>query len=430
MNRNIRSAASLLGLCAALIAGTGKPAGATTWCVNPGGTAGCFAKIGLAVSAAMPTDTINVAIGTYKEDVVIGKPLSLVGANARGTIIDATGLPNGIYIDGFDNPGLSEVVVTGFTVKNANFEGILVTNASFVTLSGNDVTNNNAGLNTSTATCSGLPALETSEGEDCGEGIHLIGVDHSILANNTSENNAGGILLSDETAATHDNVLTGNMVRNNPFDCGITLASHPPAAGGSPLGIVHNTIANNVSLHNGYQVPGAGAGVGIFTFLPGGTVTGNVVINNRLMNNGLPGVAMHAHSPGENLNDNIIVANEISGNGADTGDTVTPGPTGINLNSGFGGTHITGTVIAENVIDREAYDLFINTPPQVDAHLNGFIGYGAVGVDNSSGGAVNVTENYWGCLGGPGAEGCTTVEGPGVVFTPWLIFPFGPNGFF
>jgi parallel beta-helix repeat protein len=433
MKGNIRSIGSSFVLCTALIAGIGKPAGATSWCVNPGGNAGCFAKIGLAVAAAMPNDTINVGLGTYKEDVVIGKPLSLVGANARGTIIDATGLSNGIYIDGLDNTGLSNVVVTGFTVKNANYEGILVTNASGVTISGNLVLYNDMNLQPAVPACPGQPVFETGEEFDCGEGIHLLGADHSTVANNLVANNGGGILLSDDTAQNHDNLVTGNISQDNPFDCGIVLASHAPAPGSSAAhnGVVNNTIANNQSIHNGYQVPGAGAGVGLFSDGSGpGLVSGNVVIQNQLLNNGIPGVAFHSHAPGDTFANNKIIGNHISGNGADTGDTATPGPTGINLNSGFGASPISGTVISGNVIDREAYDLFINTPPQVDAHLNSFIGNGGVGVDNSSGGTVNVTENYWGCLGGPGAEGCTAVEGTDVMFTPWLISPFGATGLF
>ena len=429
MERNIRSIAAGVVLCAGLIAGLAKPASATTWCVNPGGTNGCFATIGAAVSAAMANDTINVATGAYKEDVIIGKPLSLVGANPQNTIINATGLPNGVYIDGLDNSGLSNVLVTGFTVENANFEGILITNASFVTVTNNEVTYNDKSLNVSTAVCPGQPAFETAESEDCGEGIHLIAVDHSVLANNTSEYNSGGILLSDETGETHDNLIMGNIVQNNPFDCGITLASHPPYSR-TTLGIVHNTIANNASLHNGYQVPGAGAGVGIFGFLPGATVSGNVVINNQLINNGLPGVAFHAHHTGgaaEVLNDNVIIGNRIAGNGADTEDAATPGSAGINI---YGAYPITGTVISQNVFDNEAYDVVVNTDAEVNAHLNSFLGYGAVGIDNIGSGTVNATENWWGCFGGPGAKGCTTVEGAGVLFTPWLVFPFGAGGLF
>src|SRR5690242_10114182 len=118
------------------------PACAATLCVDAG-AALCYATIGVAISHASPGDTIQVAQGTYKEDVVIGKSLSLIGKNAANTIIDAIGQANGIYVDGLNNPGLSGVVVQGFTVENANFEGILVTNTSRMTIADNRVANNN-----------------------------------------------------------------------------------------------------------------------------------------------------------------------------------------------------------------------------------------------------------------------------------------------
>ena len=159
--------------------------------------------------------------------MVIGKPLSLIGASRSNTIIDATGLSNGIYIDGLDHAGLSNVVVKGFTIENANFEGILVTNASDVTIWDNKVVNNDKSLEPSIPKCPGQPA-RSRRGRtfDCGEGIHLIGVGHSTVANNIVENNSGGILLSDDTGQTHNNLVTGNLVRNNSFDCGIVMASH------------------------------------------------------------------------------------------------------------------------------------------------------------------------------------------------------------
>src|SRR5580692_8061989 len=299
--KGIKYLCSTPALVAALfcgsILGTGNLLFAATLCVNPGGTGGCFSTISAAVAAASPNDTVKVTAGTYTEDVVIGKALSLVGASRSTTIIDATGLSNGVYIDGLDNAGLSNVVVTGFKVENANFEGILVTNASNVTVWGNIVANNDKSLEPAIPACPGIPAFETGEAFDCGEGVHLLGVDHSIVANNLVENNAGGILLSDDTGQTHDNLVTGNVSRNNPFDCGIVMASHAPGPGSTArhLGVVHNTIADNQSIHNGFQVPGAGAGVGLFADGSGpGLVSGNVVIHTKLFNNGLPGVAFHS----------------------------------------------------------------------------------------------------------------------------------------
>jgi Right handed beta helix region len=426
MNRRRWPLLSLIPLCVAFTATICPPVVAATLCVNPGGSKGCYATIGAAVSAAAAGDTINVASGTYKEDVIIGKSLSLVGANQNNTTIDATALSNGIYVDGLDNPGLSGVVVTGFTVENANFEGILVTNASDVTVSANQVINNDKSLEPSIPACPGIPAFETGEDFDCGEGVHFLGVDHSAIADNLVENNAGGILLSDDTGETHDNLVTGNVSMNNPFDCGIVMASHAPGPGstGPHLGVVHNTIADNQSTHNGFQVPGAGAGVGLFADGSGpGLISGNVVINNQLTDNGIPGVAFHSHAPGDTFADNMIVGNQISGNGADLFDTATPGPTGINVNSGFGSSPMTGTVISQNVINQEGYQVVLNTPAQVNVHLNNFLDK-TVGIDNLGTGTSDATENWWGCSGGPGAHGCASVEGSGVVFAPWLTKPF------
>jgi hypothetical protein len=195
------------------------------------------------------------------------------------------------------------------------------------------------------------------------------------------------------------------------------------------LGIVHNLIVANQSLRNGFQVPGAGAGVGIFSDGSGiGKVTGNIILNNQLRNNGIPGVAFHSHVgpnfglPADNLNGNVIIANRISGNGADIGDTPTPGPTGINISSGFGGTPITGTVIAGNTIDQEAADVVVGTPAEVDLHFNNLLG-GQIGVDNLGPGTVNATRNYWGCFAGPGSNNCSSVSGPGITFVPFLRVP-------
>lgn len=401
---------------------------AATLCVNPGGTGGCFAKINDAVAAAAKNDTIQVAAGVYKEDVVIGKPLALVGAGSTSTIINAKGLANAIYVDGLDHAGLTNVVVTGFTTSNANFEGILVTNASHVTIASNRVVGNNQSLDVQNVTCPEIPPFETAEGFDCGEGIHLSGVHHSTVSGNVVVNNAGGILLSDDTAATHHNLITKNVVKNNPFDCGITLASHPPAsnpATGMPLGVFSNTISGNTSANNGRAVGGAGAGVGIFDSVPGASNYGNVVVNNRLMDNGLPGVAMHSHAPNQNLNNNVIVGNLISGNGQDTDDTATPGKTGINVNNGFGGSPVAGTVISQNVIMNEDVGIAARTKGVVDVNLNQLLPSGMnVGVANLGSGPVQATENWWGCATGPGTAGCSTISGPSVAFTPWLTAPF------
>jgi len=433
MDTNRWSFALLMAVGTTLIGGNSQFAEATTLCVNPG-KSDCFPTIGKAVAAASAGDTIQVAPGTYVEgDIVIGIPLSLIGANSANTIINAAGKGNGIYVDGLDHPGLSEVVVTGLTVQNAKFEGILVTNASSVTISDNRVVSNDLALipTPPPATCPGQPPFETNEEFDCGEGIHLSGVDHSAVINNLSENNSGGILLSDDTGATHDNLIAGNVVQGNPFDCGITLASHLlysmlPAT--TPRGVDHNTISENNSSGNGLGVPGAGAGVGLFISGGGLATSGNVVIGNRLTGNGLPGVAMHQHvphNPSQNLNDNLIVGNYIAGNAGD-GDVPTTVPTGISL---LGTSAVNRTVITLNEFARESINIAINNAGGlVDVHLNSLNGSSSdTGIANSGAGVVNAVQNWWGCAKGPGSSGCTSVSGSNVVSTPFLTSPPAAN---
>jgi parallel beta-helix repeat protein len=412
---------------------------AATLCVNPGGTAGCYASITAAVNAAPSGSTIQVAQGIYKESVVIAKTVLIIG-DSGNAIIDATGKGNGIFINGMasaPSAGISGVVISGLTVRNANFEGILVANAVGITISDNTIYGNNLGLVTgSSAACPGLPAFETNEAEDCGEGIHLMGVDHSILSNNDIENNAGGILISDETGPSYENLITGNTVADNAWDCGITIASHsraPNLPAGPSYAVFHNTISHNRVQHNGSL--GQGAGVGIFAPGPGSTATANVVIDNVLSDNGLGGVTMHIHAapgvagvpaaaPGVNLSDNVIAGNEISGNSADVDDPNSPGPTGISIVSV---APVTGTVIAQNTFALEVADIVFQAPAgTVEAHLNNFNAT-AIAVDTEGAGYVDASQNWWACPGGPGTPGCATTMGSNVYVPSWRSTPFATS---
>ncbi len=141
MNAN-RLGPTLLTFCAVLFASSSQIALAATLCVNPAGSGGCYKTISLAVSHAAAYDVINVWPGTYKEDVIIGIPLSILGSGAKKSVIDATGFPDGVFVDGYDHAGLSHVTVAGFTVENAQFEGVLVVSASDITIRDNTIENN------------------------------------------------------------------------------------------------------------------------------------------------------------------------------------------------------------------------------------------------------------------------------------------------
>jgi hypothetical protein len=439
-----RFVVSLLACCV-LFAAFCQTTAAWTLCVNPAGSNGCYSKIQDAVNHASANDVIEVGPGTYKEYVIIGKPVSIIGAGAESTIVDATNLPHGFFVDGFDHPGLKNVTLAGFTVENAMFEGIVVVSAWDVVIQDDHVINNDKSPGLAfTGDLTGCPdqpgsgMYENDETGDCGGAIHLIGTVNVIVSDNLITGNADGVLISDETAESHNNLIIRNVVKDNPLECGIVLASHPRAGHLTPatfavhFGVDNNTVAENISAANGVKI--GGSGVGFFSDGAGpGRVSGNIAIKNKLTDNGLGGVALHTHvgpafdAPADNMDGNMIIGNYIAGNLADTADTATPGRVGININSGSGGSPVLGTVISQNVIRDEDVDIAVNTPAEVDIHLNDLLG-DKIGVADVCAfdkatvctGSIDATENYWGCARGPNKDGCTTTSGSDIRFTPWL----------
>ena len=240
------------------------------------------------------------------------------------------------------------------------------------------------------------------------------------------QGNSGGILLSDDTGPTHDNLISLNTVSDNAYACGLVLASHPPATVASstvPYGVYHNTVYGNRSQRNGLS-NGGGAGAGVFASVPGAKAYGNIIVDNLLADNGLPGVAMHAHTADQQMTDNIVVGNTIVNNGADTEDAATPGPAGINVYSKVAQA---GNIISSNSIQSESYDVVINNPALVQVNFNALqtsAGGAGVGVDNLGSGKVDATENWWACPNGPGVPfTCSSAVGTLVQGYPGLSSP-------
>ena len=232
-----------------------------------------------------------------------------------------------------------------------------MTRSSYLVISENHVTGNQS-LEVGSEP-PGVPVFETNEGQDCGEGIHLIGVElHATVAQNEWDLNSSGILLTDETRYNHDNLIVGNNVHDNPFACGITMASHPP----SPKATIRKfrTVCSTTRLpgilrKQAFQRQGVASAAG-----PGNLSFGNKIIGNVLRNNGLPGVTIHNHAAGPgapaiNLNDNVIAGNKISGNTTRFGGAG-PGTTAVD-----GLAPVYGTIIDGNTMD-EAEAVVVNAP--------------------------------------------------------------------
>lgn len=294
-----------------------------------------FSSIQSAVNAARPGATVVVCPGTYREQVVISKRLTLEGK--RATISQMGVTPTfQVTIPGLGTATIfaavvivsSHVKVTGLTIRDADGEGILAAGlgrtVSDIEISRDAVVHNDLG--------GGSPPASTyfqcqPAGQipgDCGEGVHFAGnVAYSVIRDSLIADNSGGVLLSDDIGPTHHNVVENNLVTDNASDCGITVPGHNPMALSSTgkrqpamAGVYDNVIKHNTVTNNGQK--GEGAGVLFANAGPGTASYDNLVTDNYIAGNELSGVTMHAHTIGpkqfEDLSGNVIVHNVIGQN--------------------------------------------------------------------------------------------------------------------
>src|SRR4051812_11080993 len=94
-------------------------------------TTAAFTSINKAVGAVTDGGTVVVCGGTYREDVAVNKSVRIDGRS--NPTVDAKNLINGFLVTA------NRVTISGFTVKDATGEGILVKNAKNATIEHNTV---------------------------------------------------------------------------------------------------------------------------------------------------------------------------------------------------------------------------------------------------------------------------------------------------
>ena len=339
-----------------------------------------FRTIQSAVNAAGPGSAVVVCQGTYHEQVVVNKPVSLQG---QGATIDEAGVKPTFQVNlppPFGKQTIfaavvmirSDVRFSGFTVTHAQGEGILAAGLGRVldgiSISDSSVVHNDLGFGVKNSHYFECAAQGQVPG-DCGEGVHFTAVAYSAITGSLIGYNSGGILMSDDTGPTHNNLVSGNTVTGNSTDCGVTVPGHNPAAlnaKGQPqpgvAGVYNNVIRGNTVTNNG--VKGEGAGVLFANAMAGTASYGNLVENNYIAGNGLSGVTMHAHTikrgQFEDLSGNNVISNYIGKNNVD-GDTLDCAPgstckpqdlvtTGVLVYSG--GTRVTTTITLNQIADN------------------------------------------------------------------------------
>jgi hypothetical protein len=316
--------------------------GADTSC-----TTAKYRDINTAIAGVSAGGTVIVCAGTYDEQVVVSKPLTLIG---RGATISAKGqkplkvgpetLPGSV---GIGVLGTAGVRVSGFRVTGAGFDAILVGASSHVVVSGNYLWGNGD------------------------VGVDVNGSSYAeVLRNYSTRNEGGGFLVADDIGPSSHDEVGWNTATRNPGGCGVIIAGH------STAGVRDNLVIDNSLSYNGtLKSSGGGAGVVIASEVPGETVANTTVEGNHIWGNGLSGVTIHAHEPNQDFNGTQIKGNWIGQNNtlgdpiglfASTAknakdhavpDTRTTGILAATASS------VTGTLIANNHISNNHFGIFL-----------------------------------------------------------------------
>ena len=189
---------------------------------NPGGDGTQdfpYKTIHEGIAAARSGYTIFVFNGTYIENVVITKNLTLTGESKDSTFIVGEGNDHVIHANGTVMSDIS-VNVSGFTLRNAG--GIRYNTIAFSYIANGEITQNKITVVDQSGGIQlyhghGVTIQNNLISEKEVAGINLIDSEENIIQNNIIQESQEGIRFS--SYSTNNQVL-GNQIRNN-RDCGI-----------------------------------------------------------------------------------------------------------------------------------------------------------------------------------------------------------------
>ena len=434
---------------------------------NPGTAAAPFATIQKGIKESVAGGTVHVAAGTYDEQLVISKSLTVQGAG-NGTIIKPSQLTaNSFQIFSRSSGGAANtaaIIVASesggspntVVLKNMLVDGSLVTSCPSAADGFEGILYRGTGGTIQDVDIQNINILT-------GNGMYLSPLSQTVQVEvtgcNLSSFQKNGITanFTGLTATILDNTITG-------IGPTIAIAQNGIQVGYGATGIVS---ANQVS-----DIAWIGEGwfpAGILFLDSSGTISGNTVTDcqggivvqesvyapvglctididgNTVSDTGYPvGVtytagisvcnygAYYGHG-GTSLTAEIM-GNILSGGGTGTaievwGDELVDATLTTNTVSGWssagislGGAAIGNVTISGNTISSNLNGIDIDSSvdvANVGVHCNSIVSNTVYGANNAGAGTLNAENNWWGNAGGPGVGGANPVSA-NIDCDPWL----------
>jgi parallel beta-helix repeat protein len=325
-----------------------------------------YQKIQQAINHANSGDTIFIRNGTYFENVVVNKTVSLIGESKNSTIIDGNTTGTVIVVSSDDSR------VSNLTIRNSGESGsygmsgarygIFLTKVSKCNLTDNIITNNSLGI-----------FFESSSY-------------NTLRNNNITMNQYNFGVLGSELSHYIQDVDNSNLVDGKPVYYWVNHNGEEIPSGAGFVAIVNSTniIAKNLDLENNYE------GV-LFAYAWNSTVTNNTAVSN------LHGIVTFSSS-NVTISDNNVTGEPyyglgigliLSSNNTVLGNTVTRSMYGISL-----GYLSSNNIVIENMIANNSEDGIQLTGSSDNLVLNNTIQNNGNGIDFSFSGDHNrVTNN-------------------------------------
>lgn len=244
-----------LGILLALVIPTAVPrVSAAELKVGPSAQ---YRTISEAVKAANTGDIVFVAPGTYVENVMIDKPLTIVATgSAPATIVKATASNKDVFT--FSG---SDITIQGFTITGGGY-GITFAKASNCILTRCVVKDNTYGAYLAGATAN---LISNNNLDDNGFGMYLDGSSGNKLVNNSARNEKGGggkASLSDGIymhSSSANNVTRCDLSNNDNFGASLydsrdNIFSYNTLSSNTQFGVrLRDGSDNNKFVHNTFK---------------------------------------------------------------------------------------------------------------------------------------------------------------------------------
>lgn len=400
---------------------------------------GCaYATIQAAISAASPGATITVAPGTYVENLVVDRPVTLTGSGDATVLYPAASGPTcagGSLCAGGSNMIL--VRSSDVTIENLRLEGDNPALTSGVVVGGADVDARNGIITDHTL---GVPITNLTVQDVRVADVYLRGIYASsgngtfTFADNRVDNVQGDYASIAIFAFTSSGVMRDNRVTRASdaisanWSHGIQFLGNDVSQSASGIHTDNSGEFGSTDLIRGNRVHDCTTdGYGIWVFAPysSPTVDGNRVSGCAV------GIALFGSQAAGAAP--TFSNNDLNGDGAQaSGSDGTYGAYIATDLLGYGTGDATATLTGNRFAHFTAglfatqTRMFYGGPgggqTTVTAHGNEFVENGT-GANGDTGTVVDASGNWWGCEAGPNAgDGCDTAVGT-VQFAPWLTKP-------